>query len=271
MWSNSCTHTSMRQLALFLAVGALALPVFGETPSGAFEKPVHEQRIALAPDPYNPQAKAELRCFTYSSVLVKEIYRGEIGAELGLISLTPDRPQAACETTASEGQQNIDEDLMDVGQPGYFTGKIGSYLIFSAAEAWQGSEGVWVYSQLGNKLFADLTTQEGVKPSLIPLHKTASGQALKLRYRRVHQAQCSLFSDPQGCWQDIRLKTGLTGKAPDCKQAYQQLLASMPAGQKQKGKEYPSLIEYEVEVIIDRNAVTSMAPVSGATRCWTPE
>lgn len=246
-------------------------PAFAAAPVAAFDQP-KVQRITLPADPANPQAKAELRCFTYPSVLVKEIYRGEVGAELGLIPLSPDRPKPACVSHPTEGQLNVKDNLQDVGEPGYFKGSIGDLLIFSAAEALQGAEGFWVYSQQGNKVFSDLANLDSLKISLIPENKpTNSFKALKLRYQRVFQAQCSLFADPQGCWEDIRIRTGLSGKAPDCGPAYRQLLASMPAGQKQEGKEYPSLIEYEVEVIINRSSVTHMTPVSGATRCWTPE
>jgi hypothetical protein len=282
MWLNNPEHKtrqclparygSVRRLMAILVGGTLATGTHATTPAIAFDKPVRVQRIALPADPANPQAKAELRCFTYPSVLVKEIYRGEVGAELGLIPLSPDRPKAACVSHPTKGQLNVQDNLEDVGGPGYFKGSIGDLLIFSAAEALQGAEGFWVYSQQGNKVFSDLANLDSLKISFIPENKpTNSFQALKLRYVRVFLAQCSLFADPQGCWDDIRIRTGLSGKAPDCGPAYRQLLASMPSGQKKEGKEYPSLIEYEVEVIINRSSVTHMAPVSGATRCWTPE
>jgi hypothetical protein len=281
MWSSESVRKIMLghhaqgstalQLMALVAGCALAAPVHGAQ-SIAFDKPSREQRVALPADPDNPQAKAELRCFSYPFVMIKQADRGEVGAELAIVPRTPEKPEAACEIKPAEGQLGVPDALQGVGEPGYLKGKLGDYLIFSAAEGWQGAEGFWVYSQDGNKLFADLGMPESLKLALLPAgNATPSGQALTLRYQRVYQAQCSLFADAQGCWQDISQRTGLSGKAPDCRPAYQRLLAELPAGKKQAGKATPSLIGYQVEVIIDRTSVSHMTPVSGATHCWTPE
>ena len=281
MWSSESVRRIMSghrpqgstalQLMALAAGCALMTPVHGAQ-SLAFDKPAREQRIALPADPDNPQAKAELRCFSYPFVMIKEADRGEVGAELAMVPRTPDKPEAACDIKAADGQLGVQDALQGVGEPGYFKGKLGDYLIFSAAEGWQGAEGFWVYSQDGNKLFADLGMPESLKLALLPAGKaTPSGHALTLRYQRVYQAQCSLFADAQGCWQDIRQRTGLSGKAPDCRPAYQRLLAELPAAKKQAVTATPSLIAYPVEVVVDRNSVSHMTPVSGATRCWTPE
>ena len=237
-----------------------------------FDKPSQEHYIPLPRNPDNPQANAELRCFSYPNLMVRQIYRGEIGAELALIRNEPGKPVPACKTGATDGEIEIRDYVPFLGELGYFEGKFGNYLIFSAAESTQGATGFWVYSLHGNKLFADLVdaTHFDIRSLSITAGKE-SRKLLQLRYRRVLEAQCSLYSGEAECWRDIRQSTGLKGKAPSCREDYQKYLKSIPATDRRKGRETPSIVEYDVEAIIDRATVSRLAPVSGAIRCFFPE
>lgn len=236
------------------------------------EKPLQEQHIPLPSDPANPQAKAELRCFSYPHLMIKEVDRGEIGAALSVVSYAPDKAAPACETQAAPGEIALQDDLQGLGSLGYFQGKIGEYLIFSAAEDWQGATGLWVYSSEGSKLFADLTYTDRASIQLVAeAAHTPATAALSLRYPRVFQAQCSLFADPTGCWKSIQQATGIPGKAPDCRARYTQMLANQPAAFRSEAAHFPSIMEYDVEVIIDRTVVSRLTPVSHAKHCWAPE
>ncbi len=237
-----------------------------------FDKPVQEQRISLPRNPDNPHANAELRCFSYRHLMVKQIYRGEVGAELTLINHEPGKPVPACQIEPNEGEITIQDYVPFIGEPGYFEGKLGNYLIFSAAESTQGATGFWVYSLRGNKLFADLANPTHFSIGLLPvIDDKESSKPLQLRYSRVLAAQCSLYSNPTGCWRDIRQITGIKGKVPNCQESYQKNIKSLPAADHREGRETPSMVEYNVEAVIDRSTVSRLAPAPGTIRCFFPE
>lgn len=267
VFSNKASRIMAYVISLTFPFNVMASPRLQ-----GFERPLQEQHIPLLGDPANPQAKAELRCFSYPLLMIKELDRGEIGAELSLVSYAPDKAAPLCETQAAQGEIAVQDDLQGLGSLGYFQGKIGEYLIFSAAEDWQGATGLWVYSPKGNKLFADLTYTDQAHIQLLPqAAHTPATAPLSLRYPRVFQAQCSLFADPAGCWKSIQQATGIQGQAPDCRASYKQMLSSQPADLRRKSAHVPSIIEYDIEVIIDRTVVSRLMPVSHAKHCWAPE
>ena len=55
--------------------------------AGLFDKPAKVAKVPLPADPLNPSAKPAVSCSYFKDFAVKEINRGEVGAELSIVPL----------------------------------------------------------------------------------------------------------------------------------------------------------------------------------------
>jgi hypothetical protein len=243
----------MRWLAFFVVALALLLwalsflrAVAKDAPQ-LFDKPAEVVKIPLARDPLNPQAKPMLSCFYFGGFAVKQIDRGEVGAErLSIL------PIAAGEKPACAEAQAGGEIVIDSAEwSGYFKGAKGDYVFFDAADGWNGGLGFAIFTASGKKVLED------VAKGILMLKPMESGIALK--YRRVYGAKCSLFADATGCWAAIRKETGLVQPTPpDCSAAYKREQKRTPASASQIAAD-PTVIYYEVETVVAAGAGRSSA------------
>jgi hypothetical protein len=232
----------MKKIALFIICAALPAAAFAAPKDpGLFAKPENVTRVPLAPDPENPQAKAELSCFQFKDFAVKQLDRGEKGAaQLSILPLAAGEKPACTE-------ENAANELVIEGSDwsGYFKGVKDNFVFFDADDGWNGGVGFAVFAATdGKKLFSD-TARNGLRTL------TIAGTALTLRYTRVYGAPCSLYADAKGCWKAIQEETGITqAQAPDCSAAYKAAVKETKGDAKQIAA-VPSVIEYEVEVMLD--------------------
>jgi hypothetical protein len=235
--------------ALYLLVAASAAQA--EDMSGLFDKPMNVERIPLPKDSLNPQAEPMLSCFHYSGVRVKQIDRGEKGAELFLLPLKAGQPMPECTEAAATGEKPID----DWG--GYFKGARGAYVFFDADDGWNSGVGFAIFSAAGEKIFHDVA-EEIRTIDAVP-------SKLVLRYRRVYGAPCSLFADKAGCWNKVKAETALTGDAPDCAAAYEADIRQA-AARKDSIAANPTIIAYEAQTVLD-GATAVTEPLPGTVAC----
>jgi hypothetical protein len=224
-------------LASFLPWAFSSLYAVAKDAPGVFDKPAEVVKIPLKPDPLNPQAKPMLSCFYFRGFAVKQIDRGEVGAErLSIIPIAGEKPACAEAKAGSE----IVVDSAQWG--GYFKGVKGDYVFFDAADGWNGGVGFAIFTKSGKKVFED------VGKGFHAIKLVESGIALK--YRRVYGAKCSLFADSPGCWAAIRKETGLAqASPPDCAAAYKREQKRTPAYAQQVAAD-PTVITYEVETVV---------------------
>ncbi len=215
-----------------------------------FDKPAKAVKLPLAADPLNPQSKPMLSCFYFTSFAVKQIDRGEVGAEQ--LSIVP--PGGGDPYQCREA--NIGgEKVVDVKEwSGYFKGVKGNYVFFDADDGLNGGLGFAVFDASdGKKLFEDITK------GLHAIKLTPAGMVLN--YTRVYAAGCSLFADAAGCWAKVKQGTGLTqASPPDCSAAYMAEEKRMK-GSSHRAASVPSVVQYEAETVLNAGqAKVSAAP-----------
>ncbi len=240
--------------------------------SPVFDKPSHETHTPLALDPRNPHAKPMLSCFYYPHFMVKQIDLGEKGAEqLSILPAIKDRAEPPCLRVKAKDEMVIDPKTWS----GYFEGVKGDFVFFVADDGLNGGLGFAVYSGTdGAKLFDDVaksgerairftTLAEQIDPDI------DSGTFLKLTYRRVYPAKCSLRDDEKDCWKSIQEVIGLTDAAtPNCAVAYETEKKRAPKFADNVDS-YDSVIAYEVDVELNLKGTTlRVIPTSKAMECY---
>ncbi len=260
-------------LGLLCCLGQSAFAREGQN-SAPFDRPLQARRVTV------PQK--EIRCFTFTHVMVKEIDAHEVGDEqisfLPLASAT-DRPPCQVKNAANERVIPIDS------WSGYFLGVIGDYVFLSAADGVDGGLGFSVYRG------ADTSSvfQDSVKFARDHLQfqtVTADGTGVKLRYNRVYSAKCSVQTEGATCWTQIAAATHLPpSPAPDCAAGYlhakQEMAAARCEVQSRKNNPAclkaeiakqsdadtsPSVIDYAVDISLQPPNQTN-TPVGGALAC----
>jgi hypothetical protein len=220
-----------------------------------FEPAIAERKLALPPDPVNPDQKRGLTCFYYPHFVVKQLDFGEKGAEQLSIAATTGKPDdIPCQ------QELLSTEKIITEWHGYFSGAKDRYVFFDADDGWNGGVGFAVFNaDTSRKIFEDAANGKFQLIEALPA-------GLRLRYERVYSAQCSLFADAKECWQSIKHETGLTAAtAPDCRAAYQQEQSRVP-GYAEETTDVPSVIDYQVEATIN-GANTKIIPLSAARHC----
>jgi hypothetical protein len=232
----------------------IAAPLHAGSPDAAdlFDKPVKVERIALPKDPLNPRADPSISCFHYPVIRVRQIDRGEKGAEMFLLPLDEGRTPPECSEENAPAEKPVDE------WSGYFKGFRAGYVFFDADDGWNDGVGFAVFAASSRrKIFDD------VAGDIHSIDPAPSG--LVLRYQRVYGAPCSLYADPTGCWNTVMQATGLTGAAPDCASAYRAEIEQ--AGERvEEAKANPTVIIYEAETVL-RGMESQTRPQPGKVTC----
>ncbi len=260
--------------AALLVAGMLGLaisPAWAAETSGLFDRPLRELHLPLPPDPDNPQAKTQLSCYYYPHLMIKQVDLGGDGADQLSMSFVP-KGQAA---PACRRENGKDEKIV-AAWSGYFQGVKGDYVFFSGEGA-NGGEGLAVFgSAETTPLFTDLTTKLQAVTLTGPVQDIDQRpwyeNPLLLRYRRVYLAPCSMRADAAHCWIRIRQVTGLAqASPPNCDAAYEAMEKHAPQEQLAGVRADPSVIEYEVEAVLDGSGVKRIVPVSAALKCGPAE
>ena len=231
--------------------------------------------MPLPHDPENPQSKPLLSCFYYPHFMVKQVDIGEKGAQqLSILYREEGRGQPSCQRTNTEDEFVIDQRQWS----GYFEGVRGNFVFFVGADGENGGSWFSVYSAMyGTRVFVNAAASELLSiDSILAVAQNGTNRetesGIKLRYRRMYEASCSLRLDEKKCWANIKEITGLTEVSPlNCKTSYE-------AGEKKYPREAkslesdPSVITYDVEVVLDSsNRVARVTPISKARGCIPAE
>jgi hypothetical protein len=240
-----------------------------------FDKPSYEAQIPLPSNPDSPASKPMLSCFYYPGLMVKQVDLGNLGAEqLSILPLPLGREEPPCVRANTKDEIVIDSKLWT----GYFEGVKGNFVFFTAEDGFNGGMPFGVFSGSdGTKIFEDAVRLQGHSIRFEAIEvvsdpKSDVESVLKLRYKRVYVAQCSLRRDEKNCWSRIKQITGLAETVPpNCEVAYEAEKKRLPRDANSVDS-YPSVIAYAVEAVVDRrNTVLLVAPISKATECYLGE
>ena len=259
---------------LYLMSGALAARA--DTPS-LFDKPARETRVPLPANPDVPGAKPMLTCWYYPHFMVKQLDRGEKGAEqLVIAPIETNRAAPPCAEKSGKNEQPIQ------AWSGYFWGVKGNYVFFQAADGVNGGTGFAVFNaDNGQRLHTGSMSDEHFRALQLLTPTSTRGTdprialppySLLMRYRSNFQAPCSLRSAPTVCWSLVRQTLGLTQTVPpDCNKAYAEQEQQTAARDKNAVASNPTVITYEVEAVVDGGGVVRLASLSPATACFPAE
>lgn len=240
-----------------------------------FDRPLQTRHVRAG--------ELEVRCYTYSRVMVKEIDAGEVGdQQISLVPITPpaDRPPCQVKNLANEHVIPIES------WSGYFHGAKDGYVFLSAGDGVNRGLGFSVYHG-GDpaSLFQDALKFERERGRFQSIAGDTAG--LALHYTRVYTGPCSVQIDGAACWARIAAETHLPlASQPDCAAGYlraKQELANARCeiahrknntacikreidGMKADDAS-PSVIGYDVEVLI-QPPQTSIRPAGGPVACW---
>jgi hypothetical protein len=245
--------------AVMAAAGCATSPKSSHYSYGVFDAPVKTDVKSLPKDSYNPQAKPKLTCTRYAAFAVKEVDRGEKGAEK--LAIIPADAPCAVDTP---GEIRIDME-------GYFKGVIGDYIFFDASDGWDGGVPFGVFAPDGRKLFDD-SVEEGDFAMA-----SRDGKTLRLQYTRVFHAPCSLYARRAECDGKVMALTGLGGEGaapttelPDCTKVYDAQLKNTSPEYRGSLKASPSVLVYPVNLTFDGTQLSIMPSGISASRCRLP-
>jgi hypothetical protein len=227
--------------------------------AGLFDKPAKVAKVPLPSDPLNPSAKPAVSCSYFKDFAVKEINRGEVGAELSIVPFAGAGEAYKCREAAAPGE------IAAKDWSGYFRGAKGPYVFFDGEDGHNGGMGFAIFSGVeGKKLFDDTAMDlhaADVKPA-----------GLVLRYTRVYEAGCSMYADPAGCWAKVKAATGLTqATAPDCAASYKAEEKRMKGTPNQaKVAALPSVVDYEAVATLEAGQV-KISAAEGKVACRLPD
>lgn len=270
------TYAQAWFLLLLLYLLAGSLPAWADS-APPFDKPARQTQVPLPANPDVPGAKPMLTCWYYPHFMVKQVDRGEKGAEqLVLATIATDRSAPPCREKTARNEFTIQD------WSGYFWGVKGNYIFFQADDGVDGGTGFAVFNaSSGRKLYTGSVSDEQFRTlrllTLTSAHGTDSRisplpDPLLMRYRSNYRAPCSLRSDLSACWSLVRQTLGLTqATPPDCNKAYAEQEEQSTAQDKAAVASNPTVITNEVEVVVDGAGVVRLASVSPATACFPAE
>jgi hypothetical protein len=271
--------SKMRMFIIVLLCGVLLGPVVSVAWAGVssplFDKPLREIHTPLPSDPYNPQFKPMLSCFYYPNFMVKQIDLGEKGAEQ--LSILPywmkDNKEPPCLRANAKDEMVTDRKICDC----YFEGVKNDFVFFRSVNDSEGGLGFAVFNSVNaSSIFIDAAkliknSTEFTNLALLNHPENENESVLELRYRRVYRTPCSLRADERNCWSLVRHITGLTESSPpNCATAYDTEEKMSPENAK-SWRTDPSVITYDVEVVLDSGNVVRLTPVSKAMECYPAE
>lgn len=242
-------YTSMIAMILSMAAAAHAVAA-----PAAFDAPVKRDVVLLPRDPGNPSATPKITCSRYPGFAVKEVDRGEVGAEkLALVA-----------TDAPCGRDGTGERVIVDDFAGYFLGVAGNFVFFTAADGWNNGLPFVVYdARTATRLFDGSYAGDGFTTV------TATADAITLRFDRILTTTCTLFQDKGECAAKVSAETGLAvDRLPDCTAAYKDEIARTPDFAADI-ETMPSVIEYTVD-LVHADGKTTVTPLAGQTACHLP-
>lgn len=249
-------------IAFVLAGCASGSKYQGVHPYGVFDAPLRVEIIKISKDPLNPQAVPHLACSRYPTFTVKEVDRGEKGAEK--LSVIAADAKCAIDTPG---------EILISGQiEGYFKGVMGDYIFFDASDGWDGGVPFYVFDPKGKKLFEDSVVNGEIALA------SRDGKNLRLQFQRVFHAECSLYLDQEKCAQKTEEASHLGGEGaapnlmlPDCRAVYDEELKKTEPKYADALKESPSVLIYPVELTFDGEGAPFIMP-TGVTpaECRVP-
>lgn len=255
-----------------LALGMACASAHAAVDAQLFDPPMHKQTLPLPPDPLNPQTKPTLSCFYYPHLMVKQVDLGEKGAaQLSVLLVPSGQGQPACR------RENATDETVIAGWSGYFRGVRAGYVFLDGDDGWNGGGRFAVFGPYTRRIvFNDVAAQlhavEVIRLPQPPDQRPSYENLLALRYRREYQAPCSLRANARQCWSLIRRATGLTQvTGPDCSASYLAQEKHAPPGRLAEVRADPSVIEYDVETVLDSQGVIRLVPVSSALVCRAAE
>jgi hypothetical protein len=269
----------MHWFCIVLLCGAIVGTAFVMTRASSspplFDKPLREIHTLLPSNPGNPQAKPMLSCFYYPNFMVKQVDLGEKGAEQ--LSIVPywmkDNKKPPCLRANATDDMVIDPRQWG----GYFDGVKSDFVFFVSADGSDGGSSFAVFDAVNAwKIFDDAqkvtkNSTEFITLALLNHPENENESVLELRYRRVYRAPCSLRADEKNCWSLVRTITGLTESSPpNCATTYEAEEKKSPEDAKSLRTD-PSVITYDVEVVLDSGDAVRVTPVSKAMECYPAE
>lgn len=263
---------------LCLAQGA------GADDTAPFDPPLQTRRVVLGPSPYSPGQQSVVRCYTYSSFMVKEIDTAEVGDDqISVLPLRPSTERPPCQEANRPGEKTVPDDTWG----GYFLGVKAGYLFLSASDGTNGGMGFAMFraDDPTRLLFQDLAKIEHDRIQLRAI--SVEGDRLHLRYARLYAAPCSVQTGGASCWARIVADSHVPPTpAPDCAAGYLRAKRELAAGrceaQSHRGdaacisKELqgmadwdsaPSVIGYDVDVVVQSSG-PQMTATGAAGSCW---
>jgi hypothetical protein len=170
-------------LVTILLLILLAFPALGLAAS-PFDPPLKIRYVRLKADAQNPQAKRQVSCFYYRSIVVKQVDFGKVGADrLALLACNVWQRDAL---SGRDGSKRI--VIPSDSWSGYFKGVKADFAFFEAPDGINGGLGFMVLRVYARKpLFQD-TAQHGLQSIEI------QEGTLRLCYQSVFQGSCSVVS-----------------------------------------------------------------------------
>ena len=237
--------------------------------SSFYDKPLRVRHVPL-PLPSSGERKPMVTCYYYPRLMIKEVDLGELGAEEDTSTYIPKgQPDPLCRREKAK-----DETVMS-SSGYYFEGVKDNYAVFSFPDGANGAFGFCILGTGGEKLLgfaaAVIRSVELLLPAEDPDARPWHENPVVLRYQTAYLAPCSLRLDESKCWEIIKRATGLAGDAaPDCKASY----SKAEEDSRSRGadpndvKTDPSVLKYEVEVVLDEHGVIRQAPISPVEACY---
>lgn len=222
--------------------------------------PVKKEVVDLGESPYRePGVRNTLSCYYFAHLMVKEYDQGVKGAQWLAIFRSPGKlPE--CVLAHESGERVIEQSEW----PGWFKGVKGSLVFFDGDDSANGSLLFAIYDSVtGQEIFRDsaydptkwLGMDRPLPYSVVRVISTTAGYSL--RYVRVIDAGCDLYSQGTACWQGVKARLGLaTDDKPLCRGYDDHAVSSPPT----------SVIAYAVEVALPLNPTPRS--VVGPSMCW---
>ncbi len=247
--------------------------------AASFDKPVRTRTVDLGASQFSSGVRAHVRCYYFSSFMVKEVDLGEKGASRLAIVPAGKAKLPRCTQAKDKTENVIDPDEWS----GYFKGVKGDYVFFDADDGVNGGMGFAVYdARSGRKIFSD--TAHGALSLL-----ARADHELVVMYERLVEAECVIQPGHSECWEQIRKDLGLENAGPpDCKSGYEKSAQSLARGRcqaqnannaecmekeialaRKQTEESPSVIAYPAEVVL--GGKPAVRPVGTEVRCWAAD
>jgi hypothetical protein len=259
----------VRFLFSFLSLTSLAF-------AGTFDKPLSIKTVHLRASKSSPGVRSKVKCYYFSSFMVKEVDLGEKGASRLAVLPAGTGHAPPCSRLRGKTEKVVNADDWS----GYFKGVKGSLVFFDADDGVNGGLGFAIYDAKTMKKIFDDVALGNLQFS------DASGSQLTMTYTRIVEGECNVPKEQAACWDKIKKKLSLeNASAPDCKTGYENSAQTLAKGRcqaqntdnaqclakeitlaRQQTNDANSVIVYPVEVVVSEHP--ALKPAAGNVRCW---